>query len=50
MKSMIVIFIISLLSGCDFLSQDKCLDGGGRWNKEEHRCEYAEGDASIKNQ
>jgi len=42
MKALIALVVISFLSGCDFLAQDKCLDSGGRWNKEEQRCEHAE--------
>lgn len=42
MKVLIALVVVSFLSGCDLLAQDKCLDSGGRWNKEEHHCEYAE--------
>jgi Prokaryotic membrane lipoprotein lipid attachment site len=31
-----------LLSGCDFLEIDKCLDRGGKWNYEKKICEFTE--------
>jgi hypothetical protein len=29
----------------DFVSQDKCLDGGGQWKAEERECQYSRGHA-----
>lgn len=31
-----------LVSGCDFLEIDKCLDRGGKWNYEKEICEFKE--------
>ena len=40
----LLIFILALLflSGCNFLEIDKCLDGGGKWNYEDNKCEFNE--------
>ena len=34
--------VLLLLSGCEFLEVDKCLDSGGRWNYENGVCEFSE--------
>ena len=39
-KILLCILTSSLLSGCDFLEIDKCLDRGGKWDYEENKCEY----------
>ncbi|WP_048439864.1 hypothetical protein [Caenimonas sp. SL110] len=32
-------------SARDFIAQDKCLDGGGKWSAEGHECQFSNGGA-----
>ncbi|UXY15515.1 hypothetical protein N8I74_00425 [Chitiniphilus purpureus] len=42
LRFIILLSIIFLFSGCNFIEVDKCLDRGGRWNKEKNICEFQE--------
>ena len=52
-KALIVALIISLLIAVawiarDYLTVDRCLDQGGRWNETSHECEMSQQSESTK--
>ncbi|ENV91287.1 hypothetical protein F938_03791 [Acinetobacter bereziniae LMG 1003 = CIP 70.12] len=40
MKISIISFICLMITGCNFMKVDRCLDKGGRWDKEKQECIY----------
>jgi len=40
--SPIILLTLLLLSGCEFLEIDKCLDRGSKWSHEENTCIFEE--------
>ena len=40
MKWIVLATCIVLLSGCEYLEVDKCLDQGGRWDYQAKKCEF----------
>lgn len=38
MKYTLMIFLIVILSGCEYMKVDKCLDNGGKWDYENKAC------------
>lgn len=42
LSSLIIILTLFLISACDYLAIDKCLDQGGRWDYEKQECIHAE--------
>lgn len=42
MKISIISFICLMITGCSFINVDRCLDNGGRWDKQKQEYIYQE--------